>query len=369
MKVSFGDRVAGAIHAAMPSLGPMLARLESSTLSDEIAQSPVRKPIYVCGLARAGSTLLLETLNAHSATTSHRYADYRMLWTPYWWNWLRTRASGLKQTTLAERAHGDRIRVSFESPEAFEEVLWMRYYPCLHQQHSPEALGAEHFVPAFDRVLRDHISKLTAVRGASRYLAKANYHVNRIALLARMFPDARFVVPVREPVSHVASLVRQNRLFSDAGRHSPAVRRHLQRVGHFEFGLDKRATVLGDGAAARASIADWSSGAEALGYARQWASVYQQLVDTLDTHEPLRRSVLLVRYEVLCSDAVASLQSVFAHCDLLDGEAHALIAQRAVSISSPDYYDERFDDATRSAILDITRATARRLGYDSSFSV
>ena len=364
MHVSFGDRIAGALHAAIPRLGPMLARLESMTLSDEIANSPVCKPIYVCGLARAGSTLLLETLNAHSATTSHRYADYRMLWTPYWWNWLRARAPGLGEAAVAERAHGDRIRVSFESPEAFEEVFWMHFYPNLHQQRASEALGAEDFNPEFSRMLQAHISKLLAVRGASRYLAKANYHVNRIALLARMFPDARFVVPVREPVSHVASLVRQNRIFSKAGQDNLSVRRHLQRVGHFEFGLDKRATVLGDGASARASVADWAVGADAVGYARQWASVYEQLLDTLDARDDLRKSVMLVRYELLCSNAAESLRSVFAHCDLLDDEARALVAQRATDISSPDYYDERFDEATREAILDVTRVTARRLGYE-----
>jgi tetratricopeptide (TPR) repeat protein len=37
MQVSFGARIAGALHAATPRLGPMLARLESKTLSDEVA--------------------------------------------------------------------------------------------------------------------------------------------------------------------------------------------------------------------------------------------------------------------------------------------------------------------------------------------
>lgn len=37
MHVSFGARIAGALHAAMPRLGPMLARLEPKTLCDEVA--------------------------------------------------------------------------------------------------------------------------------------------------------------------------------------------------------------------------------------------------------------------------------------------------------------------------------------------
>jgi len=179
-----------------------------------------------------------------------------------------------------------------------------------------------------------------------------------------MFPDAKFVVPVREPLSHVASLVRQNRIFSEAGRGNAAVRRHLQRVGHFEFGLDKRATMLGDGTAAHASIADFARGMDAPAYARQWAAVYQQLLDVLDRHDALWRSVMIVRYERLCSEPQDVLPAVFTHCDLFDTEARTLIQRRASTISAPDYYEERFDEGTRKAIVDITRETARRLGYE-----
>ena len=42
-------------------------------------------------------------------------------------------------------------------------------------------------------------------RRAERIVCKNNYNITRIAYLARLFSDARFVLAVREPVDHVAS--------------------------------------------------------------------------------------------------------------------------------------------------------------------
>lgn len=363
MKVSFGDKAAGALNSRFPTLGPKLARLETRVLSDDLKNISICEPIYVTGFARAGSTLLLELLNSHPLTTSHRYADYRMLWTPYWWNTIRSRAVR-SSSSSRERAHGDRIRVTFESPEAFEEVLWMHYFPQLHQQAEFEQLGAADANPAFERMLRDHIAKLLLVRGSTRYLAKANYHITRIALIAKMFPDVKFVVPVREPVAHIASLARQDRIFSDAGRDDPAVRRHLQRIGHFEFGIDKRPVVLPDGSA-RETALDWAGGRVALGYARQWASVYGYLLDTLKEVSGLQRNVHVVRYEALCAEPAHELQQVFAHCNLLDDDAGAIIRDRAASITLPDYYETDFEPSLLNELRKITAPTAARLGYAS----
>ena len=61
----------------------------------------------------------------------------------------------------------------------------------------------------------DHLCKVVLLRGGARYVSKGNYNVCRIAYLRRLFPDAKFVVPVREPVARVHSLVKQHRLFTD----------------------------------------------------------------------------------------------------------------------------------------------------------
>ncbi len=54
--------------------------------------------------------------------------------------------------------------------------------------------------------------------------------------MRRIFPDAKILVPLRNPVSHAASLLRQHRNFSAMHKDEPFVRRYMADLGHYEFG-------------------------------------------------------------------------------------------------------------------------------------
>jgi hypothetical protein len=235
IRVPAFDRVVGAATAHWPGAMRRLGNLESRVLGREIASLRIERPVYVCGLARAGSTLLLEALAGAPGFTAHHYSDYPLLWTPYWWNWLRERLP-LPTHAPVERAHRDRLAVTAMSPEAFEEVLWMHFFPERHDPATNQVLDAASTNAAFDAFYAAHIRKLLAVRRARRYVAKGNYNLTRIGYLRRLFPDARFVIAVREPAAHIASLVKQDRLFTSLANADKAVATHLSRTGHFEFG-------------------------------------------------------------------------------------------------------------------------------------
>lgn len=179
--------------------------LETRLLSDEIADLPIEQPIYVSGIARSGSTILLEVLSQLEQVVTHQYKDYPPVFTPYFWNWFFDRMAK-RSAQAVERAHRDGIMVTPESPEAFEEVLWMAFFPNLHETSTSSVLDHRTSNAAFERFYRDHIRKLLRVRGGDRYLSKGNYNVTRLEYLLKLFPDARFVIPVREPTWHIASL-------------------------------------------------------------------------------------------------------------------------------------------------------------------
>ncbi|MFO7905247.1 MAG: hypothetical protein R6U98_21465 [Pirellulaceae bacterium] len=84
-------------------------------------------------MARSGTTILLEILASHSKVVTHQYRDFPGLFTPYWWG----HANRLTSSSPAERAHGDRLLVSAQSPEAMEEMLWMAFFPHVHVQPRP----------------------------------------------------------------------------------------------------------------------------------------------------------------------------------------------------------------------------------------
>jgi hypothetical protein len=336
-----------------------LASLETKLLMDRLAPVPIDRPIYVAGLARSGSTILLELVAQHPDVATHRYRDFPPVLTPWLWNWFVDRAAR-KEHVATERAHRDRIKVTPESPEAFEEVIWMAFFPELHDPETSAVLDERSEKPAFEAFYRDHIRKLLLARGGSRYAAKGNYNVTRLRYLQKLFPDARFILPIRDPVWHIASLMKQHELFCREGRRDERIDRHLRRSGHFEFGLGRRAINTGDTARAERVMQLWDAGHEVEGWAEYWASVYGHVAETLDRHPSLRAATTVVRYEDLCADPASIVHATLASSGLPPGE---LPETARAMIQAPTYYKPSFSDAELALIHARTEAVARRFGY------
>lgn len=353
------DRIGGWIERHR-GLSIRLGNLESRLWADRMRDIDIARPIYVAGIARSGSTILLELLSRHPDLATHRYRDFPALFTPVFWNWFVDRAGSAPQEAK-ERAHKDRIRVTPESPEAFEEVIWTGFFPKLHTSDGNAVLDADSDNPAFEAFYRDHMRKIIALRGGSRYLAKANYNVTRLGYLLKLFPEARFIVPMRDPVWHVASLMKQHDLFCREGMRDARVTHHLERSGHFEFGLSRRAPVIGNGAAEVERL--WREGDDVAGWAMLWALVYGHLAAALDADAALRAATKIVRYEDLCADPSTSMAAVLEHCGL----APEGIPERAsAEISPPGYYRPGFTDEEVAIIRDRTSAVASAFGYSSA---
>ena len=95
-----------------------LGRLETSLLQDQLAAIAVSKPVYVCGLARSGSTLLHEIVASPPGVATHRVKDYPMVYTPYWW---RQATARRRPTAPRERVHRDRVLISPDRAERPQE--------------------------------------------------------------------------------------------------------------------------------------------------------------------------------------------------------------------------------------------------------
>ena len=340
--VPFSQRSLAAWMARFPGLGPRLHRWETAAVADAMESVKPQPPVWISGMARSGSTILLEMLNALPAFTSHRYSDYPWLWTPYWWNHLHARLP-IRPMPSRERAHRDRIEITRDSPEAFEEVFWMRYFPNRHDPAVDQVLDVGTRHAEFERFFDDHQRKLLAIRGARRYLAKANYQLARLGYLHGLYPLARFVIPVREPLAQVASLVKQDALFCRLDREDTAVSAHLARIGHYEFGPHKRAFHLGD-AAETGAIADcFARGALAEGYARQWVVHYSHALACERADPSLVDACLWISHDRLCADPQAELQRLAAHLALDATDRDTLVSTWSPRLSQPDYYAPPFD--------------------------
>lgn len=356
------DRL-GASVERYPALWKALGNFESRILAEHIERMRIDRPIYICGLARSGSTMLLEILDDHPDTATHAYKDFPPVYTPYLWSRFLARAQTGSGRPV-ERAHGDGILVTPDSPEAVEEVLWMGFFPHLHRSGISDELSAITEAPAFESFYRNHIRKLLWMRGGVRYLAKGNYNTTRIDYLRWLFPDARFIVPIREPAAHVASLMRQHQRFRARHRDEPRARRYMRRLGHFEFGLDRRAVHTGDEQAAAQIAQAWDAGREAEGYARAWSDLYGYVARRLDASPSLRESVTVVRHEDLCADPPAELRRVFDHCELSYDEGfvtHVAARLHTGPDRRPSLAPAELEDVRR-----LTATTAAQFGYRSA---
>ncbi|MCB1885885.1 MAG: sulfotransferase [Geminicoccaceae bacterium] len=353
------DMLGGLVERA-PGFWRRVGGLESNANRDALDAIRVDRPVYVAGLARSGSTILLELLAGHPDTATHQYRDFPMLFAPVFWN----RAFGQvysRKAEPAERAHKDRILVTPDSPEAMEEMLWMGFFPRAHDLEGSHVLDGRTANPAFEVFYRDHVRKILLIRGGTRYLSKGNYNLTRLAYLRKLFPDARFIVPVREPRWHVASLLKQHRLFAAEERRDPRILKHMRRVGHFEFGLDRRVVNVGDDDRARSIDRLWHEGADARGYARLWATLYGFVQDQLAADLALAAQTLILRYEDLCADPKARLRQALDHAGL-DLEP-AKIDAAAARVSPPTYYSPDFSPEDEAAIREETEGVAARYGY------
>lgn len=336
-------------------------------LADDLRALEVDRPIFIAGVARSGTTILTEMLSRHPDVTAHRYSDFPNVYTPYWRNWLASR-TGPGSLEPVERAHRDRIMVTPESPEAVEELIWMMFFEELHRPDVDQVLSFETSNPGFERFHSEHVRKLLLVRGASRYLTKGNYNLTRLAYILKLYPDARIIVPVRHPFNHVASLVKQDRLFDRLAGEDRRVVRQLRMSGHFEFGPGRRCINVGDHRVA-ADIQDCLSSDDKIGgWAGYWSSVYGFVLDQFERDPVVRDAVKFVRYEDLCDQPGRQIDRLLDHCRL-PAEAFDEIRTHYIDqLRAPEYYQPAFSGAEIERMEALAGPIAERLGYPLNLS-
>ncbi len=347
----------GGFVSRHPKLWIRLGEMESSYLADEIAKLAIDRPVYIAGLPRSGTTILLEIVASQPDIVTHQYRDFPPVFTPYAWNWW-LRHIPLKEVKPVERTHADGIFVTPDSPEAMEEMIWMAMFPHLHDPSCSNVLSANTDNPRFEAFYRAHVAKLILARGGQRYASKENYNITRLEYLRKIFPDARFVIPARQPAGHIASLMKQHRMLREGQCRQPRSLAHFQRIGHFEFGADLRPINTGNTALVDEIQELWNRGEEVRGWARYWAMIYGFVADRLEANAALRESSIVVRFENLCAQPEAVLGKLCAHCGL--GTA-TIVQQYVGRLHAPTYYTAKFSDSDREAIEEETGETLSRI--------
>lgn len=234
------DRALHYLAFSTPLLQRVLSDLECDLFKRELDDVRSRHEVFVTGLPRAGTTLLLELLYGTGEFAAFTYRHMPFVLAPLIWD--RIAKSHRRPSRPVERAHGDGVVVSFDSPEAFEEVVWLAYMRRqIVKRRTLAPVTADMITPELACGLRDSVAKLLALSAASskaqaRYLSKNNANLSRLDALGRLFPSSTAVVVFREPLDHVSSLQRQHERFSREHAANPFAKHYMGWLGHFEFG-------------------------------------------------------------------------------------------------------------------------------------
>ncbi len=346
-----------------PYASTTLHRLESSWMRTDIKKSNITAPIYITGLARSGTTVVLEMLSQHIDIATHRYLHMVI---PYAPNWIQKLADKVPiMTKPSERLHKDGLLVNKDSPEAVEEILWQEFFENALDESLSNVLDSKTSNPKFERFYRENIKKLLLNKHASRYLAKNNYSVARMEYLLKLFPDAKFVLMIRNPFDHIASLAKQDAIFKQMEAEDPRLLEWTKLIGHREFGSEKVCINLDNYDLVKEVRQLWNNKATYVkGWALYWASVYDFVHKELTENQNLAQAVHVFRYEDLCDRPSEVIDQILNHISVEKESFRKVKQHYCATLKRPSYYRTSYTDKEQDQILTATKDAASEFGYE-----
>lgn len=333
------DRAMHNLAFGSRKLNKVLLKIEDAFFSRQWAPVQVIKPIFITSLPRSGTTVLLEAFHKLPCVATHAYSDMPFIMVPFLW--ARVTGSFRIKDRFVERAHGDGIAVSVDSPEAFEEVLWIQFFS--HKYRDNQICLWKKADQRFTRFFREHVRKIISLRAPinidnARYVSKNNCNIARVPAVKESFPDSYILIPVREPLEQAVSLLRQHKNFSEKQEEDYFVEKYMADIGHFEFG-NNHAPIRFEG------FDELTSGLrpDSLDYwLAYWIAAFRHLISL--------EGVTFLSYEAIISSGVDGFKKLCCHLSL-DAREQEFIEAYAVFRESSQ--SKGYDGEVRKDLLDV----------------
>jgi len=302
---SFIERILHYLALGMPGVAEASFDLNCA-LNKSSHDYSDKRHMFIAGLARAGTTVLMRAFYDTGRFRSLTYRDMPFVLMPNTWKGISS--PFWREKALGERAHGDRVMVNYDSPEALEEVFWRTF--CGDDYILDNCLKPHNVDDEIIEKFRRYVSLIISSAGDERkhtYLSKNNNNILRLSSIKKAFPNALILVPFRDPVQQAMSLKRQHERFCERHRSDRFSFRYMTWLGHHEFGSTHKPFAFNG---TRVEDSDRWSTQDIHYWIDLWTGTYSYLLDQKTDN------MLFVSYENLCSKPIDVLSKLFHAANL-----------------------------------------------------
>jgi hypothetical protein len=221
------------------NIARFLFKLELWFNKKQLKASCTNQNVYISGMARAGTTVLMQYLGQLPEFKSLSYRNLPFLFLPKTWPKIISK----KKTLEKERFHRDGMKHSINSYEALEEPFWRNY---IGEKYIYEKTIINHTISK--KLFSKYNNFRRLISGNNIYLAKNNNHLLRAKSLHKL--DKTFgnktitIIPFRDPYDQAKSLLNQHLLLSKLQEEDEFILDYMDFLVHHEFGLNAKTPVL-----------------------------------------------------------------------------------------------------------------------------
>jgi len=281
----------------LPQLNKLFYEFEKTNL--------IRSDINIIlktGLARSGTTSLLNELVKNDSVFSLKYQNMPFVLAPKFQNILQNKAS--LDINIIERSHKDGIFINEFSPEAFDEVFFKVY----EDEKFTKKDKLLQYESSYINKYLDFIKHCLFVNQKKIYLTKNNNHILRLSQLIET-QKFKILVTFREPLSHASSLLNQHIIHSKLQESDSYSLKYMNYLGHHEFGLNYKFFLF------EKPIIDVSKYTGNNYWLAQWINYYHYILELIERFQ--NDKFLLVPFIDWCEKKPKLIEKIEKYINLL----------------------------------------------------
>ncbi len=283
------------------------------------------KKIFITGLARSGTTALLNQIFEMDAVASIQYKHMPFVLSPR----LSSIASKYMISSTAEnkkeRLHGDNIFISHNSPECLDEPFWIKENNKYFQEPLTSQINLnKSSIEAYEYFLDKH----AIIQGKKYIVVKNNNNHIRILQIASHIRNSIFIVLFRDPVYQSLSLLNTHKRISDFQKKDKYIIEYMNLIGHREFGLNQIYFKYDEQSLKKLKKSSVEGNLSFEYWLQSWINTYSWLSKI---NLKKNKNIFFLSYEELCSKNNSIINKLFNSINLDLPKENSLINKNSQS--------------------------------------